>query len=139
MVYILSSDPARTIMVARRRQKGSGRRRQRGSGRRQRQRGGRRRRQRGGRRRRQRGHGVIDVIKGIAGHVLPYAKKAGKYILREGIKKAPGLITSDKKGAFLRNAVKETAQQGVKQIISKLDPKPKPKKKYRRAGRTGVI
>jgi len=128
MVYILSSDPVRTIMSARSRQRGSGRRRQRGSG---------RRRQRGGRRR-QRGYGFGDVVKKIAGQVLPYAKKAGKFVIREGLRKAPGLLNSKKKGDFLRNAIKESAKRGMNQIMTEIQNR-KPRRKYRRVGRAAVI
>jgi len=118
MVYILSSDPVRTVMRVRGRQRGSGRRRQRGSGRR-RQRGSGRRRQRGGRRR-QRGNGLGDVVKAVAGKIIPFAKQAGKYVLREGLQKAPGLLLSKDKTGYLKKALKDSTLHGVQQLANKL-------------------
>jgi len=128
MVYILSSDPARTVMRVRRRQRGSGRRRQRGSGRRRqrgsgrrRQRGSGRRRQRGSGRRRQRGSGFVkNVVQAVASKVLPLAKQAGKYVIREGVMKAPGLLLARNKSDYLKQAIKDTALQGVKHIANNI-------------------
>ena len=130
MVYILSSDPARTIMVGRRRQSGSGRRRQRGSG---------RRRQRGRGRRRQRGDGVFDVIKTVGSKLLPFAKQVGKYALKQGLKKAPGYVFSRNKQAYVKNAIKDTALGGLKHFAGNLARGPDRKARVPRRRRHRVV
>lgn len=111
MVYILSNDPARIVMGVRRRQRGSGRRRQRGSG---------RRRQKGSGRRRQRGSGFREIVKTVASKVIPYAKQAGKYALREGLRRAPQLLASKNKANFIKDALKHTALSGVNQLAREI-------------------
>ena len=98
---------------------------------------GRRRRQAGGRRR-QRGHGVIsgllEVVKNIA---LPIAKRAGKSLLKQGIKQAPRLVMNRNKSTALnigKTVGKKILSQVVQDIGSSVGTKVRKGRRQKRVG-----
>lgn len=63
---------------------------------------------------------MIDALKSVARTILPFAKKAGKFALREGLRQAPDLMLSENKPSFFKQAVKDTTMRGFRQLAAEV-------------------